>query len=201
MTFGVWLFRQVRVLLAPMTLTRWAIALSSIVALVPCRAQDAPSPAKTADVQSRDAIMHAIYDVISGPAGPRDWNRFYSLFAPGGRLIPTQRHGGDSATTVEALSPQDYAKLAGPYFEKNGFFEHELAHTIDTYGAITQDFSSYGSYHNANDAKPFARGINSFQLFNDGKRWYVVTIYWDEETPSTPIPERYLKSRDAAQSK
>ena len=28
------------------------------------------------DVQSLDAIVAAIYDVISGPAGARDWNRF-----------------------------------------------------------------------------------------------------------------------------
>ncbi len=176
-----------------MTLTRWALALSSIAALAPLRAQDATPPAAPADVQSQDAIMHAIYDVISGPAGPRNWDRFYSLFAPGGRLIPTRHHGGDSATTITVYTPQEYAKLAGAYFDKNGFFEKELAHTSETYGAITQDFSTYGSYHAASDTKPFARGINSFQLFNDGKRWYVVTIYWDAETPANPIPEKFLK--------
>src|SRR5579862_9407237 len=162
-----------------MTLTRWALALSSMVAVAPCLAQDATPPAAPADVQSQDAIMHAIYDVISGPAGPRDWNRFYSLFAPGGRLIPTRHHGGDSATTITALTPQEFAEQGTKYFDKNSFFERELAHTSETYGAITQDFSTYGSYHNANDPKPFQRGINSFQLFNDGKRWYVLTIYWD----------------------
>ncbi|HKT47412.1 MAG TPA: hypothetical protein VJP87_07805, partial [Candidatus Acidoferrales bacterium] len=40
------------------------------------------------DVESIDAIVHAVYDVISGPAGERDWNRFRSLFAPDGRLEP-----------------------------------------------------------------------------------------------------------------
>ena len=54
---------------ALMMRTCWALALSSLVALVPCRAQDATPPAAAADVQSQDAIMHAIYDVIS-PAGP-----------------------------------------------------------------------------------------------------------------------------------
>ena len=143
--------------------------------------------------------MHAIYDVISGPAGPRDWNRFYSLFAPGARLIPTRRMA-DSTPTIAAATPEEYAQRAGEYFSKNGFYEREIGRTVDTFGAITQIFSAYASRHEASDAKPFARGINSFQLFNDGKRWYVVTIYWDVERPGNPIPERYL-DRDAARSK
>ena len=51
-------------------------------------AQSAPE-AKPADVASPDAILAATYDVISGPPGDRDWNRFYSLFLPDARLIST----------------------------------------------------------------------------------------------------------------
>src|SRR5262245_10327480 len=39
------------------------------------------------DVQSVNAMVAAIYDVISGPPGARDWNRFHSLFAKDARLI------------------------------------------------------------------------------------------------------------------
>jgi hypothetical protein len=53
-------------------------------------------------------------------------------------------------------------------------------------------FSSYESKRTAQDAKPFSRGINSIQLLNDGKRWYVVTIFWDSERPDNPIPAKYL---------
>ena len=46
-------------------------------------------PADPEDVASVDAIVAAVYDVISGPAGEaRDWDRFRSLFLPGARLIP-----------------------------------------------------------------------------------------------------------------
>jgi len=44
-----------------------------------------PAP-KPDDVKSIDAIMHAAYDSISGPAGARDWNRFRSLFLPQARF-------------------------------------------------------------------------------------------------------------------
>ncbi len=53
----------------------------------------APPTADPADVESIDAIMTAVYDVISGEAGEaRDWDRFMSLFIPEARLIPSGRN-------------------------------------------------------------------------------------------------------------
>ena len=78
---------------------------------------------------------------------------------------------------------------------KDGFFERELARRTDQYGNIAHVFSTYESFHKATDKEPFARGINSFQLLNDGKRWWVLTIYWQAETPDNPIPKEYLKSK------
>jgi hypothetical protein len=157
-------------------------------------AQEPPMPpaANPADVASIDAIMAATYDVISGPAGhKRDWDRFRSLFLPGARLISAgpKKTGGFGA---RSFTPDEYAALAAPYFEKNGFTEGELARHTDRYGNIVQIFSTYGSRHDAKDATPFARGINSFQLMFDGTRWWVVTIYWQEETPDNPLPKEFL---------
>ncbi|MGA7298111.1 MAG: hypothetical protein WBW92_11460 [Rhodanobacteraceae bacterium] len=151
-----------------------------------------PTPAaRLEDVKSMPAIMHAVYDVISGPKGQkRDWDRMRSLFVPGARLIPVQTDK-DGNTRTRMLSVEDYIRLGGPYLEKEGFFERETHREVDRYGAIAQVFSTYESRHGADDAKPFARGINSFQLFYDGKRWWVVTIYWQEEKPGLPIPKTY----------
>ena len=40
------------------------------------------------DVATPDAIIKAMYDTISGPAGKRNWYRERSLFLDGARLIP-----------------------------------------------------------------------------------------------------------------
>jgi len=56
-------------------------------------------------------------------------------------------------------------------------------------------FSTYESRRTLNDEKPFMRGINSFQLWYDGKRWWVITILWQGESPDTPIPEKYITQR------
>ncbi len=152
----------------------------------------APTPtARASDVASLDAIMAAVYDVISGPKGqPRDWDRLRSLFAPGARLIAVHT-GKDGVNTARVMGVEDYIHAAGPFLEGEGFFERETHRAVDRYGDIAQVFSTYESRHAASDAKPFQRGINSFQLMYDGHRWWVVTIYWQGERPDRPIPRRY----------
>jgi len=45
---------------------------------------------------------------------------------------------------------------------------------------------------NADDPKPFTHGINSIQLFYDGSRWWMLTIYWQHESTEQPIPKKYF---------
>ena len=149
--------------------------------------------ARPADVASIDAIIAALYDAISGAAGQkRDWNRFVSLFAPGARLIPSARRA-DGVQVVRTLTPEEYATTIGPQLESGGFFEREIGRTQEEFGGIAHVFSAYDSKRTPNDAQPFARGINSIQLLNDGKRWWVVTIFWDSERPDNRIPDKYLR--------
>jgi hypothetical protein len=153
--------------------------------------------ADPADVGSIDAIMKAVYSVISGDAGkPRDWDRFHSLFHKDARLIPAGKNPTTGVAGARAFTPDEYITRAKPLFEKEGFYESEKARRVDVYGNIAHVFSTYESRHAAADAKPFARGINSFQLLNDGKRWWVLTIYWQAESPENPLPKQYLKSKN-----
>ena len=152
--------------------------------------------ANAADVSSVDAIMKAVYEVISGDAGQkRDWDRFRSLFHKDARLIPSGKNAQTGIIGARAFTPEEYIERSSPFMEKEGFFEKEIARRVDSYGNIAQVFSTYQSFHKADDKKPFARGINSFQLLNDSKRWWVLTIYWQGETPENPIPKKYLKSK------
>ena len=149
--------------------------------------------ANPADVGSINAIVHAAYDTISGPAGQqRDWNRFRSLFVPGARLIPVASNSaGEFHAAVHSVD--DYVARGEAYLQKNGFFEREVARRTERFAGIAQVFSTYESRHAAADAKPFERGINSFQLMNDGRRWWIVTIFWQGETPESPIPQEFLQ--------
>jgi hypothetical protein len=145
--------------------------------------------AKPDDVKSVDSLLAALYDVISGPPGERDWNRFRSLFMPNARLTSAEK-SSDGAVRVRPNSVEDYVRLGGGYFLKNGFFEKPIVSRVQTFGNVAQVFSSYESRHAPGEA-PFARGINSFQMAFDGKRWWVVNILWDEERPDNPLPNEF----------
>lgn len=175
-----------------------ATAAVATPALAPAQAAPATAAAtrpaaRPQDVASLDALIGALYDVISGEKGAkRDWDRFRSLFIPGARLIPIGRRPGDSLAVTRVWDVEDYIKVAGPSLEGGGFFEREVSQRTDRYGGMVQRFSTYESRRSASDAAPFARGINSIQCLYDGKRWWVVTIYWEQESPQNPIPATFL---------
>ena len=155
-------------------------------------AQSAPAATPAAnpkDVESMDAILGALYNVISGPAGERDWNRFRSLFLPEARM-GAARKKPDGSFTASTFTAEGYIERAGRYFKENAFYESELSRKTEQFGQEAHVFSTYESRHAAGE-KPFVRGINSIQLFNDGKRWFIVSIFWDEERPENPLPEKY----------
>ncbi|MGH7542662.1 MAG: hypothetical protein ACREK7_01875, partial [Gemmatimonadota bacterium] len=106
-------------------------SLALILALAaPSTAQEAAPQAPAgvaadpADVESIDAILAALYDVISGPAKERDWDRFRSLFTPNAILIPMVPTP-DGSTPVRVLTAEDYITRVGPFFGENPFYEVE----------------------------------------------------------------------------
>lgn len=151
--------------------------------------------ANLADVESIDAIIAASYEVISGRAGEkRDWERERSLFYTGARLIPTAtvpgRNDVDLAPLI--LDVEGYIARVEPLFAKEGFYETEVARRTEQFGRIAQVWSTYDSRRDPSDEKPFMRGVNSFQLFNDGNRWWILSVYWQHESSQYPLPEKYL---------
>lgn len=142
-----------------------------------------------ADGDSIESLTKVVYDVLSGPAGPRDWARFRSLFAEGARLIVVRTSGGHPAPLV--MTVDEFVTRSGSNTQTNGFWESEAAHRVESFADIAHVFSTYESRH-APEEKPFARGINSFHLVKVGDAWKVMTILWEAEREGVAIPERYL---------
>ena len=151
-----------------------------------------PAAAPT-DVESIDAILAALYDVISGPAGEaRDWARLRSLFVPTARMMPLVPRADDQFG-LRMMGVNDYVATSGPLLLDKGFHERELARRVERFGHIAQVFSSYEAKVERDNVT--MRGINSIQLMNDGRRWWIVSLMWESEHGELKLPAEYLKQQ------
>ena len=175
-----------------------AVVLALILA-APVAAQTPPPPppvstAAPADVATPETIVAALYAVISGDRGvARDWDRFRALFHPTARLMPSGLNA-QGVGVVRSITPDEYITRSEPFLVGEGFHEREIARRSERFGRIVHVWTTYESLHALSDAQPFARGINSIQLFHDGSRWWILSVYWQGETPAEPIPPEYLPS-------
>ncbi len=137
-----------------------------------------------------DSAIAALYDVISGPPGPRDWDRFKGLFAEDARLAATgMTRAGERR--MRTMTPDGYIEGSGAFLEENGFFEIEIARTVDHFGDIAHAFSTYEA-RREKDGEVIMRGINSIQLVHTDEGWRILTVFWTQERDDQPIPEEYL---------
>jgi hypothetical protein len=143
------------------------------------------------DVASIDGVIKAFYEVISGPAGqPRQWGRDRSLYIPDVRFVSIEKKK-DGTTEAKPISHQEFVDRSDASLVKGGFYESEIHRDTQQFGQIAHVFSTYESRIKV-DGPVIARGINSLELFNDGKRWWVLSVQWDEEREGLKIPEKWL---------
>jgi len=148
--------------------------------------------ARSADVQSIDGIVAALYDVISGGIGQsRDWTRMRSLFIPEARImaIGPKRDSKDFALRI--LTVSDYIVSSGPVLIETGFREKELSRKTEQWGELAHVFTTYEA--NIEKDNSIMRGINSVQLINDGTRWWITSLLFEAERPTLALPNAYVK--------
>jgi hypothetical protein len=148
-----------------------------------------PKP-RPEDVVSPDAIIKAMYDTISGPAGKRNWHRLRSLYLEGARLIPIGKRVHKDGE-LQVMSVDEWIEDVKDFFAENEFYETEIVRHFHHFGNIIQAFSTYEA-RDEMEGKPIARGINCFQLLHHEGRWWIVTVMWDNESKDNPVPEEFL---------
>ncbi|NIM91469.1 MAG: hypothetical protein GTO17_11035 [Candidatus Aminicenantes bacterium] len=135
--------------------------------------------------------MRAIYEAISFREGEEpDMDRFRSLFNPNARFIRITQDGVDKMD-VESFTASFRERVETGALKS--FFEAELSRKTHAYGSIAQVFSTYHKRMNTEDPEGLIRGINSLQLYNDGQRWWIISILWEDERGDNLIPQEYLR--------
>ena len=143
------------------------------------------------DVSSIEGIVKASYETISGGVGePRQWGRDKTLFAPSVRYISIAK---DKTGAVRARTSdyQEYLDESDDFLVKQGFTEVELGRKIERFGNVATVLSSYEGKVQST-GRVVTRGVNIFSLYYDGKRWWIQTMLWEEESRENPIPAELL---------
>jgi hypothetical protein len=145
------------------------------------------------DLSTVNGIIQSLYAVISGPAGKeRNWEDFKNLFAENARMyiaVPSN----DSGSVLKSITPEEYVQRNKTRLSDIGFNERELYRITNTYGAGTQILSTYESHFtNKNGEEEIAKGINNIQLYFNGNRYFIVSIFWDANAKNIQVPDRYL---------
>lgn len=148
--------------------------------------------ARPQDVASVNAVIAASYAAISHPAGKAaDLPRFQSLFRPGAQLINVSSQDGKPLLHAGSIE-QITRMLQSTQHPERAHFERELARRTEQYGNLAHVWSTYISADGTATPRHGLRGINSISLVNDGKRWWIVSAQWRNETANRPIPPKYL---------
>lgn len=134
-----------------------------------------------------DQLIKAVDAAVSGPAN-KDRTCFRALFLPETRLIPL-RHMPDGSYQPRVLTVDDWITAVAKRGSES-FTEKQLKVQTETYGHMAHLWSTYETL--GADGKVMDRGINSIQAVFDGKRWRILEIVWQAESPAEKVPEKYL---------
>lgn len=140
--------------------------------------------------------VDAMYAMVSGPAGPRDWSGQLEAFHPQCLQVRTgvlrQAQDGRDVEIPwrETFTLSEYAANADRLLSTMDFFEVEIARRVQIFGNIAHVWSAYEARNAPDDAVPERRGINSIQLYRDAPgRWRITAMIWDNERPGISVSE------------
>ena len=158
-----------------------------------CSGIQADDTSHASDWQSPEALVAALYDTISiAPGETADWDRFRALFAADAQLVmalDSPKLSGLLATDVEGLIKQSAAVYA-----TTGFIERELAQKTVIFGHLASVYSTFDVRYKDTDPAPLMRGLNHFQLLNDGERWYIISNTSVLENSGWQLPQELAAS-------
>ena len=133
------------------------------------------------DHEAIGAVIDEMYDMISGPAGPRDWSRQANCFLPEARQVRTWVDESGNPQML-AMGLAEYRENTTPFFAANPFYEVETERRIDLFGNIAHVWSHYEARTSPAAADVERRGFNSIQLFRHPEHgWRILAMLWDNE--------------------
>ena len=150
-----------------------------------------------ADFATIDALMEALYSSISGPPGGQDFELSRRLYHPDVRLVRTRLDEAGRPVAF-SFSGDDYEANAKALLAGVPFYEVETERRVVRFGNIAQVFSAYEARTAPEGGELIKRGMNCAHLFNDGRRWWLMHLIWDDEREGVEVPREVFEDWEDA---
>jgi len=125
-------------------------------------------------------ITRRLYDVVSGPAGARDWESVRALYHPRAMMVRTGIDDG-GRPFVLAMTFDEYIDNVTDLLAGIEFSESEVQQTATVFGNVARLASIYEYEYRGTDEIRRGRGVNFINLVNEGQGWKIMNIVWDNE--------------------
>ncbi len=142
----------------------------------------------SAEFATIDQLMTALYSSISGPPGGQDFDLSARLQHPDVRLVRT-RLDEAGRPVAYSFSGEEYEANAKALLAGTPFYEVETARRVVRFGNIAQVFSAYEARIAPQGGELIKRGMNCAHLYNDGRRWWLMHLIWDDERDGVEVPD------------
>ncbi|CAN5348969.1 hypothetical protein BH09BAC6_BH09BAC6_27850 [soil metagenome] len=145
------------------------------------------------NVSTLDGMIKAYYDVVTvKKGGTVSYERDSLLHVPNAH-VGAAGYDKQGKLRISYMTLKEYHRRSDASLSRDGFDEREIARKVEKFGSIYHVWSTYESRNTA-DGPVIERGINSIELFNDGKRFWILAWFYDGERKDNPIPAEYLKN-------
>ena len=131
-------------------------------------------------------ITRRLYAVVSAPSGKRDWESIRELYHPRATLVRT---GVDEEGRpfVLAMTFDEYIENVAELLESTEFSETEVRQDVTVFGNVARLASVYEFRSRSAGTERQGRGVNFFNLVNEGHGWKIMSIVWDNERDGTSL--------------
>ena len=139
------------------------------------------------DFSSLDGLFDALYSSISGPPGGQDFELSRRIHHPDARLVRTGV-GADGKPTLLSFSVDSYEDNVRGILSDMHFYEIETERRTVRFGNVAQAYSAYEARDRPEGGCLIKRGLNFAHLYNDGSRWWLMHLIWDDEREGVTVP-------------
>lgn len=138
-------------------------------------------------------LTRRLYEVVSAHGGERDWESIRSLYHPRATLVRT---GLDDAGEpfAKAMTFDEYVENATQMLDGVHFEEVEVRQDVTRFGNVARVASVYEYSFSSDVEQRSGRGVNFFNLVNEGDGWRVMNIVWDNERQGVSLAEADIAS-------